>query len=64
MIMRYHLYTDYIDIVSGSCAPSECKEEEDPYIYVQVKNIRMKFSQVVTTAVICIYKLCKVSNYM
>ena len=60
------LCTDYIDIVVDHVPHSEYKEEEDPRIYKSKKSGRGPLSDNwrSQSAVMCIYKLCKVSNYM
>ena len=64
MIIVLSMHTDYIDIVADNVPHSEYKEEEDPRIYKSKKSGRGPLGDNWRSqnAVMCIYKLCKVSD--
>ena len=66
VIIVLSMCTDYIDIVADHVPHSEYKEEEDPRIYKSKKSGRGPLGENWRSqnAVMCIYKLCKVSNHV
>ena len=66
VIIVLSMCTDYIDIVADNVPHSEYKEEEDPRKYKSKKSGRGPLGDNWRSqnAVMCIYKLCKVSDYV